>query len=84
MYKTLNKKSLIYKSHINTIHTKIQNIGSKEALEARLTQLQSRESDLNSKIIETNNIAQNNNFNSVLPISEISGNPINNNSNLCK
>ena len=34
------------------------------------------------KIIENNNIAQNNNFNSVLPISEISGNPINHNSNL--
>ena len=34
------------------------------------------------KVIENNNIAQNNNFNSVLPISEISGNPINYNSNL--
>ena len=55
MYKTLNKKSLVYKSNINTIHTKIQNIGSKEALDTRLKQLQSREADLNSKIIETNN-----------------------------
>ena len=55
MYKTLNKKSLIYKSHINTIHTKIQNIGSRDSLDSRLYQLESRESDLNNKIVQLNN-----------------------------
>lgn len=55
MYKTLNKKSLIYKSHINTLHTKIQNIGSKEALDSRLSQLQARESELNTRIMQANN-----------------------------
>ena len=55
MYKTLNKKSLVFKSHINTLHTKIQNIGSKEALEQRLSSLQSKEAELNKIIIDTNN-----------------------------
>ena len=55
MYKTLNKKSLIYKSHVNTLHTKIQNIGNKEGLEQRLASLQSREVELNNKIIANNN-----------------------------
>ena len=55
MFKTLNKKSLIYKSHIGTLHTKIQNIGSKETLEQRLINLQSREFNLNKKIMEDNN-----------------------------
>lgn len=55
MYKTLNKKSLVFKSHINTLHTKIQNIGSKEALEQRLSSLQNKEAELNKIIIETNN-----------------------------
>lgn len=55
MYKTLNKKSLIYKSHINTIHTKIQNIGNKVDLEQRLSMLRSKESDLNSHIMTLNN-----------------------------
>lgn len=55
MYKTLNKKSLIYKSHIGTLHTKIQNIGSKESLQQRLTNLQSREFNLNQKIMQNNN-----------------------------
>ena len=55
MFKTLNKKSLIYKSHINTLHTKIQNIGDKAALDQRLTSLQSRERDLNGRIMNLNN-----------------------------
>ncbi len=55
MYKALNKKSLIYKSHINTLHTKIQNIGSKDNLEMRLNNLRARESDLNNKIMNANN-----------------------------
>ncbi len=55
MYKTLNKKSLVYKSHINTLHTKIQNIGDKPTLDQRLTSLRNRESELNSKIMSLNN-----------------------------
>lgn len=55
MYKSLNKKALIYKSHINTIHTKIQNIGMKEQLEATLSSLKSKESTLNRMITEKNN-----------------------------
>ena len=55
MYKTLNKKSLIYKSHIGTLHTKIQNIGSKESLEQRLISLTGKETVLNNKIMENNN-----------------------------
>ena len=55
IYKTLNKKSLIYKSHVNTIHTKIQNIGNKDALENRLLNLTNREKQINSKILELNN-----------------------------
>lgn len=55
MFKTLNKKSLIYKSHINTLHTKIQNIGDKQTLDQRLTSLQNREAELNSQIMTLNN-----------------------------
>ena len=55
MYKTLNKKSLVYKSHINTIHTKIMNIGSKDILEEKLRNLQTKEADLNNKIMNANN-----------------------------
>lgn len=55
MYKTLNKKSLVYKSNINTLHTKIQNIGSKDLLDSRLNSLRSREADLNSKMMDYNN-----------------------------
>ena len=55
MFKTLNKKSLIYKSHINTLHTKIQNIGDKATLDQRLTALQNKENELNSQIMTLNN-----------------------------
>lgn len=55
MYKSFNKKSLVYKSHLNTLHTKIQNIGSKDILEQKLKDLRSRESYLNSQIVATNN-----------------------------
>ena len=55
IYKTLNKKSLIYKSHINTIHTKIQNIGTMDNLRSRLKQLQAREGELNREIMAANN-----------------------------
>lgn len=56
MYKTLNKKSLIYKSHVNTLHTKIQNIGTKDSLAVRLNNLTSRQNSINSRILELNNI----------------------------
>ena len=55
IYKTLNKKSLIYKSHTNTIHTKIQNIGNGETLKLRLKQMQARERELNREIMSANN-----------------------------
>ena len=55
IYKTLNKKSLIYKSHTNTIHTKIQNSGNAENLKSRLKMLQAREGELNRDIMATNN-----------------------------
>lgn len=55
IYKTLNKKSLIFKSHINNLHTKIQNIGAKETIEANLVSLTRRESELNNEIIKLNN-----------------------------
>lgn len=55
IYKTLNKKSLIFKSYINTLHTKIQNIGTKDSLEITLSSLKQREYEYNSKIMELNN-----------------------------
>ena len=55
MYKTLNKKSLIYKSHLNTIHTKIQNIGDKENLESMLFSLRNQRDNINKSILEANN-----------------------------
>ncbi len=55
IYKTLNKKSLIFKSHINNLHTKIQNIGAKETIEANLASLSHREAELNDSIIKLNN-----------------------------
>lgn len=55
MYKSLNKKSLLYKSHINTLHTKIQTAGNKEALENNLKQLQSRENTIRGLITQFNN-----------------------------
>ena len=55
MYKTLNKKSLIFKSHINNLHTKIQNIGMKDNLEVSLNSLKNKEEELNGKIVNLNN-----------------------------
>ena len=55
MYKNLNKKSLVYKSHINNLHTKIQNIGRKEDLEAQMVNLRNKEAAINDKIVELNN-----------------------------
>ena len=56
MYKTLNKKSSLYKSNINNIHTKIQNIGSRENIETALTSLRSKEHSISTKIMELNNL----------------------------
>ena len=50
IYKTLNKRSTIYKSQVNNLHTKIQNIGNRDALESRLFSMQSRAKELSSKI----------------------------------
>lgn len=55
MFKTLNKKSSIYKSHLNTLHTKIQNIGALNALETNRNRLQSEANELNDNIIRLNN-----------------------------
>jgi energy-coupling factor transporter ATP-binding protein EcfA2 len=56
IYKALNKKSLIYKSHINTLHTKIQNIGDKTSLEQQLLNLKNREADISNEIMNYNNL----------------------------
>lgn len=56
MYKNLNKKSLIYKSHINTLHTKIQNIGRKEDIESFLNNLKIKESNISNSIVNLNNM----------------------------
>lgn len=55
MFKTLNKKSSIYKSHLNTLHTKIQNIGALNVLESNRNRLQSEAKELNDNIIRLNN-----------------------------
>ena len=55
MYKTLSKKSNIYKSYISTLHAKIQNIGSKDLIETNLKQLRAKEHEISVKIMELNN-----------------------------
>lgn len=55
IYKNLNKKSLIYKSHLNTLHSKIQNIGDRELLNSKLSSLKLQETDINNKLISANN-----------------------------
>ena len=55
IYKTLNKKSLIFKSHINTLHTKIQNIGNKENLQLTLDSLKKKNDSISSQIMSLNN-----------------------------
>ena len=55
MYKTLNKKSLILKSTINNLHTKIQNIGSKENLELTLSKMKEQHNKLQEDITKINN-----------------------------
>lgn len=55
IFKTLNKKSLIFKSHINTLHTKIQSVGSKENLEATLNALRQKSESISSRVLMLNN-----------------------------
>ena len=55
MYKTLSKKSNVYKSYIGNLHSKIQNIGSKDLIESNLKQLRAKEHDISVKIMELNN-----------------------------
>ena len=55
IYKTLNKKSLVLKSTINNLHTKIQNIGSKENLELTLSKNKEQYDKLQSNIVSLNN-----------------------------
>ena len=55
IYKALNKKSLVYKSQLNTLHTKIQNIGIKENLETNLANLRNKESAMNKQMMDLNN-----------------------------
>ena len=54
MYKTLNKKSLLYKSHINTLHTKIQSAGDKNSLDAALSQLETQQTEIEKAIEQLN------------------------------
>jgi len=56
MYKTLNKKSSIYKSYIQNLHSKIQAIGSKDIIETQLKQLRTKEHEISVKIMELNNL----------------------------
>lgn len=55
MYKTLSKKSSIYKSYISNLHSKIQNIGSRDYIESTLKQLRDKEHTISVKIMELNN-----------------------------
>ena len=55
MYKTLSKKSSIYKSYISNLHTKIQNIGSEDYIKSTLKQLREKEHNASIKIMELNN-----------------------------
>lgn len=56
MYKNLNKRSSIFKSYINNLHIKIQNIGSKDNIEMTLKSLRQKEHDISIKIMELNNL----------------------------
>ena len=55
MYKNLNKKSSVFKSHINNLHTKIQNIGSRDSVETVLNSLKGKSASISGRIMELNN-----------------------------
>jgi DNA repair exonuclease SbcCD ATPase subunit len=50
IYKTLNKKSLIFKSHINTLGDKIRNLGNRTTLENELGLLRNKEVELDKEL----------------------------------
>lgn len=53
MYKSLNKKANIFKSHLNSITSKLQNLGNKDDLIMRLSEIQKSEFSITA-IIEDN------------------------------
>lgn len=55
IYKTLNKKSLVLKSTMNNLHTRIQNIGSKDNLELTLSKLKEQHEKIQTDITNLNN-----------------------------
>lgn len=55
IYTTLNKRSLVFKSHINNLHTKIQNIGDKNNLQMTLDSLQKQSQTISTTIMQLNN-----------------------------
>ena len=55
MYKTLSKKSSVYKTYINNLHSKMQAIGSKDYIESTLKQLREKEHKISVRIMELNN-----------------------------
>ena len=52
IYKNLNKKSSIFKSYVNNLHTKIQNIGDEDNLRGLLITLESQRESLKKSIDE--------------------------------
>lgn len=73
IYKNLNKKSSIFKSYVNNLHTKIQNIGDENAIRGNLLTLENRRNtilqsikDINSAIIESQTILSINDPNGTL------------------
>lgn len=73
IYKILNKKSSIFKSYVNNLHTKIQNIGDESVIRGNLISFESRRDnilqsikELNSAIIELQTILSINDPNGML------------------
>lgn len=52
MYKSLNKKANIFKSHLNSITSKLQNLGNKDDLVMRLSEIQKSEFSVTALIEE--------------------------------
>lgn len=50
MYKTLNKKANVFKSHLSSISSKLQNLGTKDSLELRLSEISKSEYGLTTSI----------------------------------
>ncbi|MCM1215976.1 MAG: hypothetical protein NC548_15825 [Lachnospiraceae bacterium] len=56
IYKNLNKKSSIFKSYVNNLHTKIQNIGDENVIRGNLTTLETRRNNILQSIKELNSL----------------------------